>query len=158
MTRAQDGGSGSDMSRFDEIAEAFASVDVQTRMQLLLDYARKLPAIPERLAAQRDAGLNRVHECQTPVYLWLEEEEGRLRIFVDVAAEAPTVAGILGILVRAYDGAPLAEAMTAPQDVLQRLGLAEAIRMNRVVGVSAMVGRIRHGAARLQQAATATRN
>jgi sulfur transfer protein SufE len=68
------------------------------------------------------------------------------------------VAGILGILVRAYDGAPLAEAMTAPQDVLQRLGLAEAIRMNRVVGVSAMVGRIRHGAARLQQAATATRN
>jgi cysteine desulfuration protein SufE len=158
MTRAQNGGSGSDMSRFDDIAEAFQSVDVQTRMQLLLDYARKLPKLPDRLAAQRDAGMNRVHECQTPVHLWLEEDDGRLRIFVDVAEEAPTVAGILGILVKAYDGAALSDAMAAPTDVLQRLGLAEAIRMNRVVGVSAMVGRIRNGAARLAQQAAATRN
>lgn len=148
----------SDMSRFDEIAEAFQSVDVETRMQLLLDYARKLPKLPDRLAAERDAGMNRVHECQTPVYLWLEEEDGRLRIFVDVAQEAPTVAGILGILVSAYDGAPLTEATTAPTDVLRRLGLAEAIRMNRVVGVSAMVGRIRNGAARLARQAAAARN
>ena len=146
------------MSRLDEIADAFQSVDVSTRMELLLDYSRKLPELPQRLQAARDAGLNRVQECQTPVYLWLEQDGGRLRIYLDVAAEAPTIAGILAILVDAYDGAPLAEAAAAPQDLLQRLGLSGVIRMNRVVGVSAMVGRIRHASARLMREAAATRN
>lgn len=146
------------MSRLDDIAAAFTSVETSTRMELLLDYARKLPALPARLRGERDAGRHRVPECMTPAHLWLEEEDGRLRMYVDVAAEAPTVAGILAILVAAYDGAPLADAAHAPADLLERLGLAGVMRMNRVVGLSAILGRIRQGAVRLGAAAAATRH
>ena len=58
-----------------DIIETFQSVDTPMRLELLLDYSKKLPPIPDELAAERDAGLNRVHECVTPVFLWVKRGE-----------------------------------------------------------------------------------
>lgn len=132
------------MAKLDEIASTFRSVDTGLRVQLLLDYARKLPPVPGRL---RDgAGDHRVHECMTPVYLWMEtDEQGAIRLFIDVAEEAPTVRGIAGVLVAALDGAPAQDYEALPHDLLRALGLDGIIRMNRVVGIAALIGRIRRG-------------
>ena len=86
------------MSKLDEIIEMFQSVDAQMRLELLLDYSKRLPPLPEKYHAQRDAGLHRVPECQTPVFLRIEPENSSVQIHFDVAEEAPTVRGFLSIL------------------------------------------------------------
>jgi cysteine desulfuration protein SufE len=132
----------------DEIAAMFRGVDVELRLQLLLDFANRLPELPERLREQRDAGMNRVHECMTPLFLFVEpgEEAGTRRLFIDVAEEAPTIRGFAGILTKALDGRPREEWREIPDDLVNRLGLSGVIRMNRLVGIAALLGRLRAAA------------
>jgi cysteine desulfuration protein SufE len=127
----------------DDIVETFQSVDASTRVELLLDYARKLPPLPARYEAERDAGLHRVPECMTPVFLWVEADDGTVNIQVHVAEEAPTVQGLLSIIVHACRGATPGQIATLPSDLMYRLGLGEVLRMQRVVGLSAIIERIR---------------
>ena len=151
------------MTRLDDICRRFAGVDDDLRLELLLDYAKRLPALPPEYEARKAIGENRVPECMTPVHLWMDTGagigdggEGGLRILVDVAEEAPTVKGILSILVAAYGGADPAEAEAIPDDLLERLHLTNVIRMNRALGLRAIVGRIRRRAGEL--AATGAEN
>jgi len=129
----------------DEIASTFRGVDDELRIQLLLDYAKKLPPVPDRLAAEAET--HRVHECMTPLSLWVEPEDGTLRLFIQVAEEAPTIRGIAGILVAALDGKDRADFEAIPDDLIAALGLQQILRMNRVVGIAALVARIRRAAA-----------
>jgi cysteine desulfuration protein SufE len=121
----------------------FETVDRTTRLELLLDYANKLPDLPERYHAAREAGAGRVHECQTPVFLWLEREVGTLRLHADVARESPTVRGFVALLKRHVDGATPAEVQAFPDDLLDRLKLTEALGMTRMQGLTAVLGRIK---------------
>lgn len=136
------------MNRLDEIIDIFRSVDPQMRLRLLLDYSRKLPPLPEKYHALRDAGLNRVPECQTPVFLYMEPDNGSLLIHVDVAEEAPTVQGFLSLLIKAFAGASREEIARVPLELLQLLGLADLLRMTRAVGLSAILTRIKREAIR----------
>jgi len=129
----------------DEIAAGFRGVDDELRIQLLLDYARKLPPVPARLEAEAET--HRVHECMTPLWLWVEKnEDGTRRLYIKVAEEAPTIRGIAGILVAALDGKRRADFEAIPDDLIARLGLQDLLRMNRAVGIAALVGRIRRAA------------
>jgi len=129
-----------------DIIDTFQSVEPDMRGELLLDFSRKLPPLPDRLVEQRDAGINRVHECQTPVYLWVEPDNGHLRISADVAKEAPTIMGFISIVLSAFDGAPAAEVAALPTDLLEQLGLQDLLRMQRRVGLAAVLGRIKNSA------------
>ncbi len=136
------------MGPLQPIVDMFQSVDEESRLELLLDYAKRLPALDSRFHEARDAGLGTVPECQTPVFLVIEETGGCLKIHVDVGDEAPTVKGLLAILVEACDGRPPDVVASIPDDLLSRLGLHTVIRMNRAVGFSAMVGRLKASAKR----------
>jgi cysteine desulfuration protein SufE len=129
--------------RIDRIADEFADLEPRERLELLLDFAENLPPLPPELKAQRDAGEHRVHECQTPVFLWVLPEGDTVRIHGDVAPEAPTVKGFVGIMVEAFSGARPEEILTADANLVQRLGLIEALGMVRMRGLSAIVHRIR---------------
>jgi len=134
----------------DEIIEGFQSVNIEMRLELLLDYSKQLPVISERYRVERDAGLHRVPECMSPVFLWMERIEGdgggRIHIIADVAEEAPTVKGFLAIIIEAFDGRPVEEVRTIPLDLVHLLGLSSVIRMNRAQGISAIIMRIRRAA------------
>lgn len=134
-------------ARLDEIIETFQSVDPEMRLELLLDYSKRLPPLDPAYHAARDAGLHGVPECMTPVFLHVTKENGAVRLHAAVGEEAPTVKGFVGILHKAFDGAPAAEVAAAPPDLVHRLGLAEVLRMNRTVGLSAIVSRIKAAAA-----------
>ena len=138
-----------------DIIDAFRSAEPDLRLELLLDYARSLPPLPERFHAARDAGAGRVPECQTPVFLLLEQEEGKARIYAAIPEESPTVRGFVSIMVRAFDDGPLADLAAAPQDLLSQLGLERALSMTRDVGLNAIVWRLRRDAGRLAAAASA---
>jgi cysteine desulfuration protein SufE len=125
------------------IVRRFRGSDKQTRLELLLDYSKKLPPLPERFHAARDQGINRVPECQSPVFLFLEREGEGVVLHADAPREAPTVRGFVSILARALRGAPAQEVAALPGDLLDQLGLTEALGMTRMHGLTAMVGRIR---------------
>lgn len=116
----------------------FADCEPRERLMLLLDFAERLPPLPEPYRAQRDAGLHRVPECQTPVFLWVELHDGRVHMQADVAPEAPTVRGFVGILLDAFEGAAPEEVLATPSDLIQRFGLADALGMQRMRGLFAI--------------------
>ena len=90
--------------KLDDIVAEFADLEPRERLELLLEFAENLPPLPERYRAERDAGLHRIVECQTPTFIWVELVDGHVQIFADVAPEAPTVKGFVGILVDAFNG------------------------------------------------------
>ncbi|MFN3596828.1 MAG: SufE family protein [Rubricoccaceae bacterium] len=125
--------------RLADIAEQFQMVAPEDRLYLLLDYADALPDLPERLAPLRDAGAGRVHECATPVFLYPELEQGRLRLHADVPRESPTVRGLVGLLADALGGEPAAAVADVPDDLLRRLGIAEQLGMRRQQGFAGVL-------------------
>ena len=137
------------MARLDTIVRRFQQADRDTRLETLLDYSRKLPPLPDHLAPAREAGLNRVHECQTPVFLWVEageRPEDIVAVHADVPRESPTVRGFVALLIQGLQGMTRAEVAALPADLLDQLRLGETIGMNRTHGLSAIVTRIRRAA------------
>ncbi len=135
--------SGTVAQRIDAIVEEFAELEPRERLELLLEFAEKLPPLPPEYAAQRDAGMNRVPECQTPVFLWSTIEDGKVHIIADVAPEAPTVKGFVSILVEIFTGADPDEVLATRPDLVQRFGLTESLGMVRMRGLQAIAHHIR---------------
>ena len=131
------------MPSLESTVRRFAGTDRDTRLQLLLDYAEKLPELPDRFRAARDQGAGRVPECQTPVFLWMEREGDRVTLYADVARESPTVRGFVGLLKRQVDGMTPAEVTALPNDLLDQLKLSELLGMTRMQGLTAVLGRVR---------------
>lgn len=125
-----------------KIAEMFADAPKQVRLQALLDYSRRLPDLPPRLAEDPEL-LVAVPECQTPFAMRVEPENGAVRIYFSVPAESPTVRGYAGILHDALDGAPREEILSVPNDFYQYMGLQEAVSGQRLRGMGAILARLK---------------
>jgi len=131
------------MPGIDAIIPRFKAADRTTRLETLLDYSRKLPPLPERLELEKARDDHRVHECQTPVFLWVEVENGQVHIHADVPRESPTVRGFVSLLARSLDGAPPEDVAKVPDDLLDQLGLSETLGMTRTQGLTAILHRIK---------------
>jgi cysteine desulfuration protein SufE len=129
--------------KLDQIAAEFAELEPRERLELLLEFAEKLAPLPSEYQRQRDAGFNRVTECQTPVFLWAVIENDQVWIFADVAPEAPTVKGFVSVLVDIFSGAKPEEVVAADLNLVHRFGLAEALGMVRMRGLQAIGHAIR---------------
>src|SRR6516164_6173061 len=66
----------------DAIIAELSESDRQERIDLLIDFAKNLAPLPERLAALKDAS-HRVEECQSPVYLFVEMKGDRVSLHAD---------------------------------------------------------------------------
>jgi cysteine desulfuration protein SufE len=133
--------------KVDEIVGEFSDLDGREKLELLVDYANGLPPLPPAYEARKAAEDRRVHECQTPVFLWTEAEQGMARVVAEVAPEAPTVKGFVAILAAAVNGRPVAEAAAIPEDLLERLGLADVLGILRSRGLRSITARIKRGLA-----------
>jgi cysteine desulfuration protein SufE len=122
-----------------EIIAEFADLDPRERLEMLLDYAENLPPLPPEYEEQRIAGEHRIQECQSPVFIWVKQIEGKIDFQAWVAPEAPTVKGFVGILRDAFHDQPPEVALNAPADLLKQLGLNEALGMTRTRGLSAIL-------------------
>jgi cysteine desulfuration protein SufE len=135
------------MPTLETLIPRFKAADRQTRLETLLDYSRKLAPLPERYEAEKQQGHNRVHECQTPVYLWVEVDQGRVHIHADVPRESPTVRGFISLLARTLDNQPPEAVAQLPDDLLDQLGLSETLGMTRTQGLTAILHRIKRSVA-----------
>lgn len=130
---------------FAEIAEDFSTASTRQRLDLLLEFSDELPALPARFHDARDS-LERVDECQSPVFLTVEVEpdaDRTVHLFFDAPQEAPTTRGFAGILHAGLDGLAAAQVLAVPDDAPMRLGLAEAVSPLRLRGMVGMLGRIK---------------
>jgi len=135
------------MPTLETIIPRFKAADRSTRLETRLDYSRKLPPLPERLETEKERGEHRVHECQTPVFLWVELEDGKVHIHADVPRESPTVRGFISLLARTLEGAAPEDVAGIPDDLLDQLGLSETLGMTRTQGLTAILQRIKRSVA-----------
>ena len=131
--------------RLDELVGEFADLDAREKLELLVDFANGLPALSPEYQARKTVEDRRVHECQTPVFLWMESAGGSARLVAEVAPEAPTVKGFVAILAEAINGRPVADVATISDDVLDRMGLADVLGILRTRGLRAIVARVKRG-------------
>jgi len=129
--------------RLQQLVEVFASAPREVRLQALLDYSRRLPDLPARIADHPEL-LEKVPECQTPFALVVENDDGVVRLHFQVPVESPTVRGFAGILHAALDGSPPDEILAVPDDFYQRMGLAEVISGQRLRGMGAILHRLKN--------------
>lgn len=131
------------MSKINDIIADFQEIDNDFRLELLLDYSEKLPAVPEKYLTKDQIESHKVHECQTPVSLWVEVENSKVHIFADVPRESPTVRGFISMLIAAFNGKPPSEVENASNDILQETGLSQTLGMNRMYGLSTIYQRVK---------------
>ncbi|MFV0427107.1 MAG: SufE family protein [Beutenbergiaceae bacterium] len=132
------------------IVDDFQSVTEPDRLQLLLEFAQGLPALPPRYADHPDL-LEPVPECQSPVFLTVEVGDEQVpsgpgapvAVFLTAPQQAPTTRGFAGILSEGLAGLTAAEVVAVPDDVAHRLGLDRAVSPLRLRGMSGMLGRIK---------------
>lgn len=131
------------MPDFEKLISRYKGLDRNTRLEALLDWSKKLPELPAALLPLKEQGVGRVHECQTPVFLYVAVSEGKVAIHADVPRESPTVRGFLALLIRQLHGATPADVAATPDDLLEQLGLSQDLGMTRTQGLTAILGRIK---------------
>lgn len=123
------------------IVDEFADCDRTERLDLLLEYANGLPDLPERLAGQE---LERVHECQTPLFVQAEvDADARVHLFFAAPDEAPTSKGFAGIIRAGLDGCTVDEVLATPSEFAMGMGLAEVVSPLRMRSTGAILARIK---------------
>lgn len=128
--------------RLAETREDFLALGVKDRLQLLLEFSNELPELPERYRDHPDL-FERVEECQSPVFIFVEVSDGRVHLYATAPRESPTTRGFASILAQGLDGLSVEEVLDVPADYPQSLGLGEAVSPLRVRGMSGMLARIK---------------
>jgi cysteine desulfuration protein SufE len=124
-----------------EIRDDFQALEQPDRLQLLLEFSDELPELPERYRDHPDL-LERVEECQAPVFIFVEVDAGGIvHLYATAPQEAPTTRGFASILVQGLAGLTADEVLAVPDDFPQTLGLAQAVSPLRLRGMSALLGR-----------------
>jgi len=144
--------------RLQEIVDEFAGLPPELRLEALLDYSRRVPPLPPRLAGHRDA-MEQVPECQTPFFLAAEvADDDAVTIHFDAPPEAPTTRGFAGILSEGLNGAAAAEVLAVPSGFSSALGLDRVVSPLRLRGISAILARLKRQVGVQLEARAATRS
>ena len=125
-----------------DLIEDFQAIGVKDRLNLLLEFSENLPELPPRYADHPDL-LERVEECQSPIFLFVEVTNGIVHLFFTAPAEAPTTRGFASILHSVIDGLKVAEVLSFDDDFPSKIGLTEAVSPLRIRGMRGMLARIK---------------
>ncbi|MFD1731255.1 SufE family protein [Deinococcus malanensis] len=121
----------------------FRSAPKALRLQALLEYSRKLPALPEKYVEHPEF-LQPVPECTSPFFLVTErDDQGGMNLFFKVPEEAPTVRGYAGILHEALSGEDPDTILSVPDSFYLDMGLTELITPMRLRGMGAILKRLK---------------
>ncbi len=129
--------------RLQEIVDDFDAMPGKDKLELLLEFSRELPALPDRYA--EDPGLlEPVPECQSPLFLAVEvEPDSTVRLFFEAPPEAPTTRGFAAILRAGLEGLNADEVLATPAEFSSQLGLQDLVSPLRLRGMAAMLARIK---------------
>ena len=123
-----------------EIRDDFLALAVPDRLQMLLEFSNELPELPARYQDHPDL-FERVEECQSPVFIFVEVEDGLVHLYATAPREAPTTRGFASILAQGLDSLTVDEVLAIPDDFPLTIGLTEAVSPLRIRGMTALLGR-----------------
>lgn len=126
-----------------EIRDAFLETPEADRLLLLLEFADELPEVSAEVAAHPEM-CERVVECQSPVYIYVEVSDGVVTMHATAPPEAPTTRGFASILVQGISGLTPDEVLAIPNDYPQSIGLTRAVSPLRIGGMTGMLMRAKN--------------
>ena len=125
-----------------QVIDDLNSVDARDRLEVLIEYAEALPDLPARYKDHPDL-LERVEECQSPVYLFVEVAEGLVDLFITAPVEAPTTRSFASILHRSLSGQSVDDVLNFDNDFPELLGITKLVSPLRMRGIRGMLTRIK---------------
>lgn len=125
----------------------------QARIDLLLEFARSLPEVPERLRAD-PAARQPVHECLTPTWVYVEPDGDSAHIWVEVGESAPTIQAVAAVIIEGCRGLPREQILSLPPDLPIRIIGPEMVGQRRI-GLAGLLGQIKRAVAALEAAGEA---
>lgn len=126
-----------------EIISAFQEVPQNLKLELLLEYSEQLPSLPKKYQNHPEL-LERVEECQSPVYLFVElAETNTVNIFLTAPDEAPTTKGFASILQLALDKQQADAILNFDDSFVDALGITDLVSPLRIRGLQGMLMRIK---------------
>lgn len=124
-----------------ELRDAFLETPERDRLQLLLEVSRELPPLPAKYADAPER-LERVQECQSPVYAITEvDDAGVVAFHATAPEEAPTTRGFASILAQGLTGLTAQQVLDVPEDFPLQLGLTKLVSPLRLNGMAGMLTR-----------------
>jgi cysteine desulfuration protein SufE len=124
----------------EEIRQDFLALTEPERLQLLLEFSRELPPLPDRYAAAPGL-LEKVEECQSPVRAFAEVGDDVVHFYASAPPEAPTTRGFASILAQGLSGLTPQQVVDVPEDFPMQLGLTRAVSALRLNGMTGMLTR-----------------
>jgi cysteine desulfuration protein SufE len=125
-----------------ETREGFLELDDKSRLEFLLEFANELPPLPAHFA-EHEEELERVEECQSPVFIIVDVVDDIVSVHATAPREAPTTRGFASILVQGLSGLPSEQVLACPDDFPFTLGLTALVSPLRLRGLSGMLWRIK---------------
>lgn len=122
--------------------EDFLDLGDKDKIQLLIEFAEELPDLPEEYQDHPEL-LEKVEECQSPVYIFVDVTDGVVSVHATAPIQAPTTRGFASILVQGLTGLRVEEALGIPEDFPSTLGLNALISPLRVRGMTGMLWRMK---------------
>ncbi len=129
--------------RLHELMTELDELEPDEKLQWLVEFANELPPISSGRSAEPFPDECRIQECQTPVHLWVDVDDGHVALEADVPAKSPTVRGLVALVVCGLQGASSSECLDLPDDMISHLGLASVLGMTRQQGFRGVVARIK---------------
>lgn len=132
--------------RLQAIVEDFQWAEGREKLELLLEFAERMPPLPDWIEADRDV-LDSVPECMTPVFVTAELKNGGLQFYFDVPAQSPTVRGYAALLAEGLHGTAPQEVLAIPSDFYRAMGLEKVLTHQRLNGMTAILAHMKRLAA-----------
>jgi len=129
--------------KLDEFAAELNDLEGAEKLEWLVEFADQLPDISRDRATVPFPETCRVQECQTPVHLWVDVNQGRVHLEADVPEKSPVVRGLVALVVVGLEGESTEVVRNLPDDLIAELGLSSALGMTRQQGFRGVVARLK---------------
>lgn len=127
----------------EQLIEDFRVLRDSERLDLLLEFSEALPQLPAKYADHPEL-LERVEECQSPIFLFVEiDSDGFTRLFFSAPPESPTTRGFASLLFSVIDGLPVTDALNFDLDFPFKLSLSSSVSALRLRGMLGILSRIK---------------
>jgi len=117
-----------------ELVEEFEIFeDWMARYEYVIDLGKQLPEFADEWKTES----NKIHGCQSQVWLNMALDDGKLHI--DGTSDASIVAGLVAIVLRVYSGQTPQAILDAKPDFIADIGFTDHLSPTRSNGLHAML-------------------
>lgn len=117
-----------------ELIEEFSIFDDwMARYEYVIDLGKQLPEFPEKWKTEE----NRIHGCQSQVWLNMQMQDDQLHI--DGISDASIVSGLIAIVLRVYSDRKPQDILDAKPDFIAEIGFTDHLSPTRSNGLHAML-------------------